>query len=224
MISSDKREFLELLNAVFEMYGKPQPSVQAVAMYFNVLSHISIDDFKSAMNVHSRDTDSGQFVPKPADILRCLQGSKGTQAEVAWSKLDKAVRTVGPHASVVFDDRLIHAVVEDMGGWIKLGSTGSDEYPFIHNQFVKRYTGYVNNPPDRVLPKLIGESEHYNSTEGQAHHVAPPRLIGDAQGALLVLKSENGTGRVGVTHIGKDFLLSLAIPEQKQLGNTELGL
>jgi hypothetical protein len=223
MDNSDKREFLELLTAVFQMYGKPDPSVQVVAMYFNGLGHITMDDFKKAMNVHSRDTDCGQYLPKVADILRALQGSKGTQAEVAWSKLDKAIRTVGPHSSVVFDDRLIHAVVEDMGGWIKLGSTSSDEYPFIHNQFVKRYSGYVNNPPDLVLPKLIGESEHCNSSEGHARHIAPPRLIGDASAALLVLKSETGAGRVGVTHLGKDFLLGLAMPEQKHI-SSEQGL
>lgn len=202
MQSNDKAKFYTALESVCEMYGQKKPSPTLVAMYFTALQHITVDDFKAAVNLHVRDTDQGQFFPKPADILRNIQGNKSTQAEQAWTKVDKAIRCVGPHESVVFDDRLIHAVIDDMGGWITLCDCSLDEYPFKHNEFVKRYTGFVNRAPDRIPPKLIGSNEAYNVREGLEHHVAPPRLIGDPSRAMMVLKTESGAGRVGIVSMG----------------------
>ena len=199
MDNNDKREFLNALGLVCEMYGKPRPTPALTAMYFNALSHISLEDFKAGINIHARDTDQGQFMPKPADILRGIQGNKGTQAEQAWTKVDKAIRCVGGNQSVVFDDRLIHAVIEDMGGWIPLSGCDSKEYPFKHNEFVKRYSGFINKAPERIPPKLIGSEEMHNSGEGHERFIPPPRLIGDEKKALQVLQNEHGTGRVGIT-------------------------
>ena len=41
------------------------------------------------------------------------------QAQQAWSKVLNAVRRMGGDATVIFDD-LIHSVIDDMGGWVRL--------------------------------------------------------------------------------------------------------
>ncbi len=56
-----------------------------------------------------------------------LGGSTQDAALAAWSKVDRAVREVGPYQSVAFDDALIHRVLFEMGGWIPLGSKTEDE-------------------------------------------------------------------------------------------------
>jgi hypothetical protein len=129
-------------------------------------------DFKAvadAMNRHLMNPDSGQFMPKPADIVKMLQGSTQDSALVAWTTLDRKVRHVGPYASVTFDDPILANVVRDMGGWVHLCNKTDDEWPFVRNEFVNRYRGYkVRGDVPALTPRLIGIAEHNNVIEGYA--------------------------------------------------------
>lgn len=185
----DRRGFQAMLNATFSMYGKADPAPPVVKMYFTALSRYTLEEVKEALNRHVVDTDQGQFIPKPADIVRNISGNTATQAEVAWAKVDKAIRSVGPHQSVCFDDSIIHAVITDMGGWIELCKVDQEEYPFKHNEFVKRYRGYLARPPAQVVNRLIGTTEGYNRRSG--FHVDPPTFIGNREQALLMYRTGN---------------------------------
>jgi len=207
MNDNDKREFSNAISQVFKIYGKPPPEPALQAMYFTALSHISIDDFKVAANLHLRDTDQGQYLPKPADILRNLQGNKATQAEQAWTKVDKAIRVRGPYYSLVFDDSIIHAVIDDMGGWISLCNSDEKEYPFKHKEFVTRYSGFINKAPTQYPKKLIGIEEANNSQEGFKSRL--PELIGNPEKAIAVLNGGDDSSRVQIRNIDNiNFALS----------------
>lgn len=197
MQNSDKQDFKTVLLATFELYGKPPPSMQTLAMYYEALSHVDIGDVKAAISVHVRDTDEGKFLPKPSDILRGMQGNKATLAESAWTKVDKAVRTVGPYESVCFDDPLINSVLSDMGSWPNLVNTSGEEYPFKHNEFVKRYSGMITNPPDSHPKRLIGLTENNNVSEG--FKAPPPKLIGDKSKAIAVYQAGDNSNRIGIS-------------------------
>lgn len=203
MNESDKTEFLKTLKAVCGMYDKPDPSPGLVSMYFTALNHVPLESVKAGINSHVRDTDQGQFFPKPADILRNLEGNKDTRSEQAWTKVDKAIRSVGPHESVVFDDGLIHAVIDDMGGWVTLCNVSGDEYPFRHNEFIKRYSGFINNPPDNIPRKLIGISEGSNTEQGFKTDM--PMMIGNAEQAALVYKNGSDKRRIGLTLMSEEM-------------------
>jgi hypothetical protein len=154
--------------------------------------------------------DSGQWCPKPADVVKMLQGSTKDSANSAWSSVDYAIRTRGDQYSVVFDDPLIHRVVEDMGGWIKLCRTDSEQYPFTQNEFVNRYRGYKMRGEVPPYPsKLIGTPEDYNARQG--YPVQPPLLIGDPKKAQLVLQNGSNTPRIAFTEATK-FLPANATP------------
>ena len=199
MQTTDKRGFRDALYAVFELYQKSRPSDPTVMMYWGALRNIpTLDDFMAAINLHVADPDQGQFLPKPADILRNITGNRATQAEMAWTKADRALRCAGPANTVVFDDSLIHAVIADMGGWVQFCDVDDKEYPFRHNEFVKRYSGYINKPPADIPPKLIGTDEAYNKQHGFLNHMPAPMLIGDAEKAKFVLENNHGQGRVGI--------------------------
>ena len=73
MDNQDKKPFLELIRSTGETYGR-EISVNVASLYFNVLQDKTIEQVKQAIALHMRDTDVGQFMPKPADILRNIKG------------------------------------------------------------------------------------------------------------------------------------------------------
>lgn len=121
---SDYDNFINIMQLVSEQYGK-NPSEGLISLYWNGLKNYEFSAVQDAIGRHLGNTDTGQFMPKIADIIRMLQGSSQDAAFSAWSKVDKAVRQVGPYDSVVFDDPLIHKVLHDMGGW--MGICGKDD-------------------------------------------------------------------------------------------------
>ena len=110
-------EFSEILDLVAEQYNKTL-SADLKMLYWQGLCEYEFDAVKQALTRHLRNTDSGIFMPKIADIIKMMQGSSLNSALVAWSKVDKSVRFKGAYADVVFDDPLIHRVIDDMGGCI----------------------------------------------------------------------------------------------------------
>jgi hypothetical protein len=174
----------------------------ALNVWTMAMEPFDIAAIERALGQHAMNPDSGQWCPKPADIVKMLQGSTKDSANLAWSAVDYAIRTRGDQYSVVFDDPLIHRVVEDMGGWIKLCRVDAEQYPFTQNEFVNRYRGYKMRGEVPPYPsKLIGSPEDYNARQG--YPIAPPLLIGDPKKAQLVLQNGSNTPRIAFTEATK---------------------
>ena len=138
----------------------------------------------------------------------------------AWSRVDKAVRRVGPYQSVVFDDAVVHRVIDEMGGWIKLCNTPSEEdYKFQGLEFSRRYRAYViaGGAGSDYPRHLIGMTEAENNTAGFKRQIPPPVLIGTEKGCLEVLKG-GSDGRTLLTHSAKSVKELLAQANQKAIG------
>ena len=191
MQQSEFDAFSEMLQAVAEYCGKPlSPGV--IAIYWQGLKDLDLPAVRHALNAHVQNPDTGQFMPKIADVRRMLGGTTQDSALRAWAKVDKAVRHVGPYASVAFDDALIHRVLHDMGGWVGLASKTEDEWPFVAKEFENRYRGYaMRNERPEYPPALTGIAEADNARRGLRSD--PPRLIGDASKAEAVM--QGGTSR-----------------------------
>src|SRR5262249_10206529 len=149
------RSTLRWIACHFTMYRTPL-SRKSLELYWNTLQPFEWTDVKAAFQMHLTDPDTGQYFPKPADVVRHVHGNSETQALKAWSKVDEASHAVGCYASVVFDDPIIHVVIEDMGGWIRLCQTLLKDLPFRANEFKKYYAGYVNHPPSHYPKQLLG--------------------------------------------------------------------
>jgi len=189
----DKPQFEALMVSTAGMYNRKLDAM-TVSMYFNALARFDISDVQTGFNRHIQNPDSGQYWPKPADIIRNLQGASETRSGAAWTVVDKTVRTVGPYQNVVFDDPVIHAVISDMGGWITLCNSSAEDYPFRANEFKKRYTGYLTNPPSDYPKMLIGISQARNDAAGKKH-IDKPRVIGCIDTARLVYsRGDDGAG------------------------------
>ena len=181
MDAHDKPRFFTLLVGVAELYGRTF-SEAALALYWAALAAYSLEAIERAIAAHLHNPDTGQYCPKPADIVRYLDGGPTQdRAARAWAKVERELRRVGAYASVVFDDPVIMMTVADLGGWPKLCHTALEELPFRAKDFKALYAAYAVQPKadyPRVLPGL---AEHHNAANGLL--VAPPVLLGDDKAA-----------------------------------------
>lgn len=203
MQQDDFDQFSTMLQAVAEYCGKPL-SAGVIAIYWQGLRNLDLDALRHALNAHVQNPDTGQFMPKIADIRRMLGGTTQDAALVAWAKVDQAVRRVGTYADVVFDDPLVHRVLHDMGGWMALGTKTEDEWPFVAREFENRYRGYrMRSERPEYQPVLIGIAGAHNRKGG--HQLQPPILIGDTQAAQAVMKGGVDKPLIGFTSAGESF-------------------
>lgn len=207
MQQCDFDQFSQLLNATADLYGKTM-SGMAISLWWNALSQYDLNAVRGGLSRHMQSPDSGQFMPKPADVIRMIGGTTQDGALQAWAKVDAAVRSVGTYQTVAFDDPIIHAVVDDMGGWVALGTKTEHEWPFVAKEFENRYRGYRNRGGADEYPRtLIGIAEAQNSQNGIPSQ--PPVLIGDTGLAKQVLLGGSDCRRIGVQQLSEQELSAI---------------
>lgn len=195
MDEQDKPAFAELLRGVSDFYGRDL-SAFALGVWWEAMRPFEFAAVRMAMSRHVMNPDTGQFMPKPADVVRMLGGTTQDGALRAWAKVDRAVRVVGTWASVAFDDALIHRVLHDMGGWVGLSTKTEDEWPFVAREFENRYRGYAMRGERPDYPAvLIGMAEADCARRG--FPADPPRLVGDAEAARRVMQGGTDKPLIG---------------------------
>lgn len=216
MNNHEQPSFIELLTGMAAVHNK-NLSKAVIDIYWQALARFTLADVKHALQTHVNHPDGGQFFPKPADIIRLLEGSGSDKASTAWAKVEKAIARIGSYSSVVFDDSLIHAVIEDMGGWIKLCEKTAEKLSFNGLEFQKRYQGFLTTPPKRHPKVLKGRVEADNARNG--HKVPPPIFVGDKIKARKV--QAGGGGRSLEIHEhrpqqGNVITLNHYVPKEEQ--------
>lgn len=191
MLDNEKERFYSILVGSAEVAGKSL-SKHGMILYWNTLRKFDISDVEKAFEKHALNPDGGQFMAKPADIVKYIEGSGDDASMKAWSKVEQTVRRVGAYVQdLIFDDPIIHAVLRDMGGWTQLCQTPTEQdMHFQSIEFCKRYRGYLNNNrldyPSR-LTGLVADGEK-------------PLLIGDVAKAEKVALEGNDEP-LKMTHI-----------------------
>lgn len=193
-------EFCDLMSAIAELYGKEQ-SEFSLAIWWEALKAYDLRAVRDALNRHVMNPDTGQFMPKPADVVRMFGGTTQDSALMAWAKVDKAVKGVGPYKDIAFDDGLIHRVIDDMGGWILLCGKKESEWPFVAKEFENRYRGYaMKGEMPEYRPVLVGMANAHNMREG--FEVTPQVLIGCPVSAQNVMALGNDKAGSIITRVG----------------------
>lgn len=183
----EKRRFMKLIVALSDYYGK-EMSKGVIGLYWEGLRQYDYEAIEKAAWAHTQNPDeAGRWMPRVSDLNKVLQGSNSDQSQIAWAKVDAAVRRIGTYQDVVFDDPIIHRVIADMGGWVQLGSKDDAAWPFVAKEFETRYRGLrMRTEPLQYPPRLIGIAGTHNSEKGM-QNAAPPVLIGDQRAAKAVL-------------------------------------
>lgn len=207
MNQSDYDNFINIMQLVAEQYNK-KLSEGLLSLYWNGLKNHDFDAVRDAVGRHLANADTGQYMPKIADILRMMEGTSLDSALAAWAKIDIAIKQIGPYESVVFDDPIIHRVLHDMGGWLMLGTKSEDEWPFVAKEFENRYRGIKSRGTAFTFPaKLIGLAEAHNSNEGFV--VENPILIGETKAAQNVFSGgASGSSMLKITRMVIDKKLT----------------
>ena len=187
MNNNQRVQFSELLTGALEVYSQ-KTSPLVINIWWNALEKFDFKVVESAFAAHIVDPDVGQFAPKPANIIRNIDGSRETRAMLAWAKVHKAIRSVGGGSTVCFDDRFIHATIGDMGGWPSICKVEEDEMPFKAREFEKRYNSLSKHGVDEFPRKLVGHYESQNLAQGFMEFIAVPVTIGDITECRKVYK------------------------------------
>lgn len=189
MLAENADEFRGIMEATMAIYGR-EVTKPVMRLYWSALAEYDMAAVRRAFGAWIKNPDAGQFPPKPADIIRMIDGATGDRAMVVWSKVDKAVRMVGHYQSVAFDDPIIHRVIDDMGGWRKLASMPTDkDLEFAGHEFIKRYRAYALAGGVTEYPAyLIGECEASNGKEG-IQWDDPVMLVGDRKRAVEIMRA-----------------------------------
>lgn len=183
MRTEDFDRFSLALSACSELYGRTI-SEGAMSLWWAALERFDIEQVERAFRATVEDPDGGQFMPKPADLIRRIVGTQADRSLVAWGKVLDAMHRVGAYESVVFDDGAIHAAISDMGGWPAVCRSKTDDLPFVQRRFTDLHRAYSLRPDHPYPARLPGDHEAANAMRG--HGTAPPSLIGDARRAQQV--------------------------------------
>jgi hypothetical protein len=165
MQEQDKAAFRDMMMAAGEVYGREitKPLLQ---MHFAALSHASIEQVQSAMMSHIQNPDSGQFFPKPADLIRQMTGTTKQQesviedrAAIAWACIERDIRRIGSYGTLKLDDKQAMAAVKAMGGWQSICQTETSKMEWKRKEFVRMYETFERMPLEALPNSLPGRIE-----------------------------------------------------------------
>lgn len=195
----DFRRFTQALTACSELYGR-ELSEGALQMWWTLLERYDIEDVEHAIRACVSNTDSGQFIPKPADIIRVLAGgTHGDRAQIAWGGVLKAMGTVGAYTDVVFDDEATHAVIEDMGGWAKVCRTELKELSFLQHRFCNSHKAYTARGKFDYPNRLGGDRSPDSMFLDKGLPIPKPAFIGNEARCLEVMQGGSASGKTAIT-------------------------
>lgn len=199
MRDDQEPEFVAMLTQVFKLQRQAL-SPDVMEMWWEGLRGYALEDVRRAFNRHTFDPERGQFAPKPADIVRFLEGTRSDRAAVAWGKVFQAMGSVGAYRNVAFDDPLIHAVVQDMGGWPKLCRWPTEELSYAQTQFAKTYASLAERGVEGYPRVLSGDCSPDSEWDRKGLKPPAPVLIGDEKRCVLVIAG-GGDPRAKVTEL-----------------------
>lgn len=208
----DKPHFLTVLTQIADYYSKTL-SNGVIDLYWHGMRQYDLLAVKRAMWSHTQNPDTGQFMPKIADVTKMIQGTTSDSALIAWAKVDIAVRRVGTYQTIVFDDPIIHRVLSDIGGWCGLGTKLESEWPFIAKEFENRYRGYRMRGEVPEYPSMLQGSIATNNSS-QGFKSPDPVLIGNQEKARKVLAGGSNIPMIEISRVS-DF--TPTVVENKKL-------
>ena len=197
MQERDKRPFAALMTGLAENYSQSM-TPEGIELRFKMLAPYSIAEVEAAA-FSLLATRKYTTMPTVADFLERLGGGTAEdKAEVACSKALEAAAVHGAYRSVVFDDPVLQAVINNnFGGWAKFCQAEYDKW--LRKDFCEAYAAY-SRQGFAEYGYLPGLCEIENSAKGLGQFVQPPAMIGAADSCKAVLRG------------GSDLAISEALP------------
>ncbi len=184
----NKQKFNEGMMILCEQFQR-DASEFLLKGYYMVLRNLTDDQFESAV-MHILSTKTFNKMPLAAEILEAINGRPEDAALVALAKVEKAMQQYGGSYSVVFDDPVIHRVINAIpGSWVGMCEMDRDELKFVLKDFLKMYVAFIARNEMDTPPKLYGRHDANNELMG---YIASGRAkeyigyVGDQQKAIAL--------------------------------------
>jgi len=173
----NKSKFINIMTGLCEVYGKT-PSEFIYDIYYNIFKDYSLNQVNNAINdcvkEHKYNT-----LPKPAEILEYIEGSKDDKAMIAWIKVKEALDKADYYQSVEFDDPVISHCIKALDGWMNFCNMTmlKKDMPFVEKRFMDLYRLFLKLEVKGPV-KLIGFAETKNRDSGNLENIPEPIAIG----------------------------------------------
>lgn len=154
--------FWEGIKTIEAVLGKEFTDDQS-RIYSMLLNDIPEENFINGINTMLRERVYSNL-PMPADIRKyCLETREedlDIRVATARNKIKKAMNSIGTYVTVAFDDPIIHLVIRDFGGWIKLGMTDMEEFENLLKWDLPRlYKAYATRKNADIPLMLEGKAD-----------------------------------------------------------------
>lgn len=185
MEDEDRAALVVLITNTMKYYRRPiTPFILDV--WLNGCAGFSMEEVNRAVMSHIADPERGGYPPLLSDVVRAIKGTPVDRAAAAWGKVYDAMGRIGAYCDVVFDDPVVHAVIEDMGGWAKLCRRETADLSYDIHRFTEHYRaltvrGFAGYP--RVLR---GDRDVADQFERRNLKEPAPVMVGDLQRCALV--------------------------------------
>lgn len=201
MIEADRQEFAQLLSDAMAFY-RQDVSTFAMSVWWAACERFDLQQVRKAFTAHAMNPDNGQFAPKPADLIRVLEGTTTDRAAAAWGKALDAAQRVGAYTDVVFDDPAIHAAIEDMGGWPKFCRSEAKDLGYTQHRFCESHRAYTGRGTFEYARVLGGDRSPDEMYTRRGLPPPKPAVIGDVVRARLVWQGGQIGGKNTITFAG----------------------
>jgi len=150
---------------------------EQLQVYKLLLDDIKDEQFINGINNLLR-TRVYTNIPSPAEIREYALEKRQNDIEIKIAegklKIKKAIGAIGTNKSVIFDDPILHLIIKNLGGWIKLGVMTFDEFEnYFKWDFPKIYKAYSSRKNGEIPLVLEGRFNDDKAT-----------FVGDKQKAL----------------------------------------
>lgn len=206
MQANDKPAFVALITDALAFY-RQDVSPFALTVWWQACERFDLHQVSKALTSHAMDPDRGQFPPKPADLVRALQGTATDRSLLAWGKCLEAMERIGAYSDVVFDDPAIHAVVEDLGGWPKVCRTELKDLSFLQHRFCESHRAYTGKGKFDFPRRLAGDRSPDSEFTRHGLQLPAPALVGDQKHAMAVYREGGASGKTAIEFVPVQALM-----------------
>lgn len=181
-----RRQFAAWMAGICTMY-RADLTDALIEIYWRALEDFTDDQLSAGLTRHVRDPERGRFFPNPADLIAAMTGTQTQQAGLALATVLESVRRIGRGPNVVFEDARIHAVLDQLGGWLATYNevTYGDRSAF-ERRFLALYRVQIDTPTAAIHPVLRGADADITGKRPLPPRIVHVRAAPAAGGQLLL--------------------------------------
>lgn len=151
----DKRTLAALVG-VYDFYGR-ELSEFAVGVWTQALDGVDHPTIEAALRAHICDPKAGQFLPKPADLLRHIRGTTEDAAALAWSQCMDVARAGGNGVHSLC--QITRRALDDVGGIRSLQCADERETGFMARRFADAFSVHSRRATAPALLSVGAETK-----------------------------------------------------------------